>query len=745
MKDSKSGGIVTGSEANGHSHNGADPFSAPSGAWAAGTGVQDDELPVQTPTAVSGAFYAHLTDTDPNTAVGEALDGDALRAFNIFNSARRKIGVTPYDLDTPLCEIPALPIAVAQHAGQEPSRTEIALWCSESMEDDPDVLMADFEVSKAKYIARRNTERDAEKAAARQLGGTGVLPAQRFTLETIEAIKGIGADVACRARALVLKENRRAWSIPKPNYLPGRTDLITAAELCVLGVDSTAIKALVPATDDEEIEAAERLVRARKHYEKFGSAEVINFVGGLVSPSQMCRKEPPRRLLSHWLYRGQLSELIAKPGGGKTFVALGWGLALASGTTHKTLGVPGGRVKVLYVAAEAPESVYLRVLGWCVHHGVDPTALDDWFTVFPEPVQLSDPEHMRQVRKFVQRNGIELAVFDTRAMVTMGTDENSSGEQGVAIAAVKALNADGAATLVVHHTPKDGKVGDGGRGSGAWFGAAYTSMYLKEDDKLGPVLVCDKSKDGTSKCKHPLTYATVTVPEAVMPNARDEERGTLALTHIDPFSDAATKTAELSAKELNTLLVLALKAPYKGMDGKSVFALAATEENPSGFDVGSRGLVYGSLGILCGEKSLGAPKYARVVSEKPSKHYRVTDEGWSLLVERELVTEEFADTHRHSAEDVGTPHYEAAAENMATAMEQLIGSGDIIPGRTQTMTQRKKLVESHMQGDGQEFSEAAWSSLYPRWVEDGWLDKVETAARAKAAQSKTTGENSTAD
>ena len=385
---------------------------------------------------------------------------------------------------------------------------------------------------------------------------------------------------------------------------------------------------------------------------------------------------------------------------------------------------------MLYVAAEAPESAYLRVLGWCTHHEVDPDELDGWFAVFGEPVQLGDPEHMRRVRKYVEDNGVELVVFDTRAMVTLGMDENASGDQGVAIAALKAINGHGCATLVVHHTPKDGSVGDGGRGSGAWFAAAYTSMHLKDDDKLGPILVCDKNKDGVPKCKHPLTYAKVCVPPAVMPNAREDERNTLALTHVDPLTNDPGQERELSAKELNTLLLLARNAPHKGMSSTEILPYAMTKDNSDdGYDLGSRTLVYASLSALCGEGE-SPHKYARVVSEKP-KRYRTTDAGWDLLVERGKVTREYAEAHRRSSEDVNTPRYEAASENIAAALRELIEGGEVIGGSAQTMTQRRKLVESHLQGQEQEFSEAAWGAVYGRWKDDGCGD-VTTAAQTRA-------------
>lgn len=685
------------------------------------------------PTALSATLLAHLCDIDVDTPINEALTIDALAAFNRYNAARRNIGLTPYAADAPLCEIPALPIDVAHNMGQEPTRAQVAAWSVEAMEDDPHAVMDEFVVARDDYTARRAEQRTADRNAKRVLREENVSPRARFTLSTIE---DIDADVARRAREAVLKTNRRAWSAIKPHSFIERNDLISAVELVQLGVDAAVVAGLIAdqraASDEDEIDANERLARARAHYAKHGTAEMIDVASGVLSPGQMCEQAPPRKMLGHWLYFAQLSELIAEPGGGKTFVALGVGLSLAAGKARQTIGLAAPkRVKVLYVAAEAHESVYLRVAGWCQQHSVSPASLNDWFGVYPGSVQLGDPEHMRQVRKYVNDNGVELVIFDTRHMVTLGLDENSSGDQGVAISALKTMNRDGAATLVVHHTGKDGSVGGGGRGSGAWFAAAYTSLYLRKDDKLGPVLVCDKLKDGKAKCKHPLHYAPVKVSPDLMPKARDDERDTQALIMIDPLA-SASDPRELSDKELNLLLMLAHHAGFKGMKVAEMKRHARTKENPeSGYDVGSHQTIYDSVNVLRGIKGSAPAKYLREVSTEPLS-CRVNDAGWDLLVEREMVSAEYAEAHRHTAEDVGTEQFSAACENIATAMTTLIESGNIIATDKQTEPAARRLVESHLQRKEQQFSAAAWAAVYSRWKEDQRPSVVQTAAQAKA-------------
>lgn len=471
---------------------GADPFTAD---------VTDDfavrDLPTEDDAdddragVVPPVMLAYALDVDPGEPmcdhVTDPEQWNDLREFGRrCNLVIRKSNPVTEEPGTTFEDINVIPAGLAARICPElegVTRTAVAEFIdTTALYAVPDPETAWKRLTEEADKAKRERQR-----VQQALKASSVDPRTRYTLTEIERV--CSAEVSRRAYAWVAGANRLAWSAEKPHNFKARTDLITAGELVEkFDVDPVLIADMTAAGYDDVIDANERLARARKHYAKHGEMVVIDIAGEVVTPGMMRDKEPPRRLLGHWLFYGQLSELIGEPGSGKTFVAIGMMGALATGR-HFNGHRPDRRVKVLYVAAEAPESVYLRLFGWCVAHGVAPEDLDEWFYVYPKAVQLADPEHMRQVRKFAAAHHIEQMVYDTRHLVTLGLDENSAGDQGTAIKALKLLNEAGVGTLVVHHTTKDGKVGDGGRGSGAWYAAAYTSMYLKNDRDKGPLLV----------------------------------------------------------------------------------------------------------------------------------------------------------------------------------------------------------------------------------------------------------------
>lgn len=595
----------------------------------------------------SGVQWADELNVDPETPIADVCGAETWNAVRKFC---RKYEVSMYLPDGAnsmvFSDFNALPRAIWHTASPKASLTrgQVAEFAADTMTDDPHRIGEELKRKRSQRF--RDQQKTTEALAAHEIN-----PGTAYTIETLETLPGIGGELARQARRWVSTLNRWAWSATPPHNHTEHTDLITARELCeTFKVDPTVLAAanLAAATLEERLDAQERLTRARKHYAKFGAAEELNFAAGMVTPSQMMTKSSPRPMLGHFLYYGQQSELIGPASSGKTFVGLDMGLTLASRTQD--------RVKVLYVAAEAAESVYLRVLGWCVKDAknkIEPKSLDGWFTVYPQPVQLGVPEHMRQVRAYAARHDIGLIVFDTRAMVTLGLNENDSEEQGAAIIELNTLNRAGVATLVVHHTPKDGTVGAGGRGSGAWFAASYTSMHLAVIEKRNH-LVCDKLKDDKNGCHHEITYADVHVPEVMMPQARKLD--TRAVTHLDPF-DTSTEPAGssgLNETQLTTLFVIATLAEDLGISNAKLESLTKTDKNPGGYEIGSRGTIYKSLRTLRGATPDNLSAYiTNVSSEKAAARYRATKAGWDLLVSQGRVNSDYADTRRHSTEDLG--------------------------------------------------------------------------------------------
>src|SRR6266853_2096427 len=234
--------------------------------------------------------------------------------------------------------------------------------------------------------------------------------------------------------------------------------------------------------------------RADKHRPRFR----------LYSPEDLLALPPPSWLLEKHIPENAFAVLYGPPGSGKSFVALGWALAIAS--RRPWLGCTTNRGPVIYVAAEGGSGLGQRVQTHLDAHELagpvdirfvcDPVNLlqSDEVTALLSDVDAALPEHPA------------LFVFDTLARAMSGGDENSARDVGLVVAAADRIrNATNAAVLFVHHTGKDGLVE---RGSSALRGAADAMFSLTSaDGRL--TLECTKAKDWISTETRRLRLASV--------------------------------------------------------------------------------------------------------------------------------------------------------------------------------------------------------------------------------------------
>lgn len=275
----------------------------------------------------------------------------------------------------------------------------------------------------------------------------------------------------------------------------------------------------------------------------------------LLTVSALSALPPPTPLLSKFLYRGTLVQMSGHPGDGKTFAALGMSCAVATGRRWNGCDVPEA-VPVLYVAAEGSSGVFSRLAAWCGHHGLAVSDLDGKFHVLPQPVQLGDREQVAQLRDAVRATGAGLVVLDTRARCTVGMEENSATEQGLAVAAAESLiAATGATVMVVHHL---GVGSNRGRGSSAWDGAVYSDLVLGRNRDGDVLIECVKHKDAPDGCKHLFQLERHTIASDVMPGVDAAALTSLVMTALDPHDAKGTGSTEA---------VLALITETAGPDG----------------------------------------------------------------------------------------------------------------------------------------------------------------------------------
>jgi len=572
MKDIRNSGIVVEPEANGHSHNGADPFSGPGTAWGAGSGVQDDrEASEDASVAVPWLMVADRLGAEPGDEIAPHLDPRQWEAVRTFarrygvrvvapNEAVERDGTRFEELDHAPLPVALAAVVCADLEGV--TRSEVYDFIAESALYD----ISDPEPALAKLTQEAEVRQRQRAQQHQALKGVEVAPGEvitiaphgEYALSEVERV--CGAQVAEKARLAIEQCNRRAWSHPKPHNFREHPYLITAGEMVNRGITATDIAAMSLATADDRDAALEQLGVARQRHRDdiMRQARGADFAplaldGEVLSFTQLSQLESVTPLIEGFLAKGELGELIGEPGTAKTFIALGMANCIAAGRDWCGHRVPRP-TSVLYVLAEGTSDIEVRAKAFCEQHKITADDIGDRFHLYPRPVQITDEGHIGEVRAYVQKHGIEMVVFDTKARCTVGVEENSATDQGRAIANVETINQEcGAAVLLVHHTAKGS---DTARGSTAWLGAVWTSLLVtrptKDKKKASAVsITCAKHKGWPDGCTHKFTLASVTVSEDAMPGKTVIQRKSLAVVPVDAVAEAdaqAKSDSEIGAK-----------------------------------------------------------------------------------------------------------------------------------------------------------------------------------------------------
>ena len=187
-----------------------------------------------------------------------------------------------------------------------------------------------------------------------------------------------------------------------------------------------------------------------------------------------------------WLINNRVPEgqtwVYGEPGVGKTFLVLDWACTLAaSGQT------------VIYCVGEGVKGFSRRVFAWKKAH---PNADLSSLLVIPMTPSLL---HERSVESFIEvvnKYAPKLVVIDTFARASVGGDENSAKDVGLAIAVLDSLfRLHDCSSIIVHHSTKSG---GHERGSGAIRGAADATWEVVPDytHGIGTLqAICRKMKD----------------------------------------------------------------------------------------------------------------------------------------------------------------------------------------------------------------------------------------------------------
>ncbi|MEO5894893.1 MAG: AAA family ATPase [Vicinamibacterales bacterium] len=161
------------------------------------------------------------------------------------------------------------------------------------------------------------------------------------------------------------------------------------------------------------------------------------------------------------------------------------------------------------VAARVSRGIQKRGYAWKKHYGESAPGC----RFVQHPVQISNDKERRQFITGVTPLQPKLIVLDTLATMTVGMDENDTGEMGRFTAACREIaNALEATVLVIHHPTKGDP--NGYRGSYQLEGNFDAMIRVKRDENNDLQLHCAKQKDEDKFPDFNVSVQSITLSEA---------------------------------------------------------------------------------------------------------------------------------------------------------------------------------------------------------------------------------------
>ena len=210
----------------------------------------------------------------------------------------------------------------------------------------------------------------------------------------------------------------------------------------------------------------------------------------------------PRYLVPKLILEGSLVAIYGQKGQGKTHYTLALALELARGgewNGYKLKARP-----VYYLVGEGSSAVVERLEAWEQFHGEE--LPDNFETGHLQPApQLTDVEQIEAFIELLKRRKWKegaLIILDTFQTATIGLDEISGKDMGVAIESLKAIGREAGATIaIVHHAGK--QLDRGQRGHSSLGASVETELEIRQDNKA---IVAKVAKMRTAPDGHEHTY-----------------------------------------------------------------------------------------------------------------------------------------------------------------------------------------------------------------------------------------------
>lgn len=176
----------------------------------------------------------------------------------------------------------------------------------------------------------------------------------------------------------------------------------------------------------------------------------------LVDSNDLDKIEPPTWLMREFIPEAAVGFIGGDTGTYKSFVSLSWACHLAAGTPWQDrpeFAVPRP-VRGLYVAAEGAGGARLRVEAWRSAHGDLPRGN---LVLYPEPIDLTDPDQIDELMEVVVRGGFGFVVIDTLARSQGESEDNSTTDFNIVFNSVAKIRDRTRATILfVDHSGHDG-------------------------------------------------------------------------------------------------------------------------------------------------------------------------------------------------------------------------------------------------------------------------------------------------
>jgi hypothetical protein len=203
-----------------------------------------------------------------------------------------------------------------------------------------------------------------------------------------------------------------------------------------------------------------------------------------------------------WLYDDAIPSssvgIFYGPSGvGKSFVALDFGMCLASGRNWHSFehGTPGERSTVIYVSAEGGRGMRIRKRAWEERNNTFVPEM----RVLPKPYMLNESgdttKLMTLIRQWIGRTGqrVSAVIIDTLAQCNSEDENSTKDASALTRHCTKIAQEFGCASILIHHTGKDED--SGMRGSSAYKGNTDFQIKLVGGVDSTVRMTCEKQKD----------------------------------------------------------------------------------------------------------------------------------------------------------------------------------------------------------------------------------------------------------